>query len=170
MRTSTGGLRRWLADLGVEKGPSIRSLTFGNAPSGGAPATTVTIPYPRGTGSQVAYAYRDGRYFRSMGGGAHVDGATGAQLAYENVIVQFVTHEATNIVEDSLGSTSIRLNLFGGNRAIVFRDGQAFVGTWRSESRGDLPRFYDASGAEIPLKPGRTFFSIVPESYTINYQ
>lgn len=170
MRTSTGGLRRWLADWGVEKAPALRGFTFGPAPGGGATATAVTIPYPAGTGSQVAYAYRDGRYWRSMGGGPHVDGLTGGQLAFDNVVVQYVTHEATNIVEDSLGSTSIRLNLFGSNRAILFRDGQAFVGTWRSDSRGDLPRFYDASGAEIPLKPGRTFFSIVPESYTISYQ
>ena len=89
-----------------------------------------------------------------MSGGAHVDGNTGAQLAVDNVIVQYVPHQATDIVEDSLGSTSIRLDLFGSGQAIVFRDGQAFEGTWRSESRGDTPRFFDASGAEIPLKPG----------------
>ncbi len=65
-----------------------------------------------------------------------MDGNTGAQLALDNVIVQFVAHQATNIVEDSLGSTSIRLDLFGSGRVLVFRDGQAFEGTWRSESRG----------------------------------
>jgi hypothetical protein len=50
------------------------------------------------------------------------------------------------------------------------RDGQAFVGTWRSESRGDTPRFYDAQGAEIPLKPGKSWISVVPSTYTITYQ
>ena len=93
-----------------------------------------------------------------------------SQIGVENVIVQFVPHEATNIVEDSLGSTSIRLNLFGSGQAIVFRDGQAFVGTWRSDSRGDTPHFVDASGAEIPLKPGKTWISVVPLTYTIAYQ
>ena len=172
LRTDTSKLHRWLADWGVEKPASIRGFTFGNLPGGGAPATSISIPYPRATGSQVSYVYDagSGRYLRSLGGAAHVDGNTGAQLGLENVIVQVVTHEATNIVEDSLGSTSIRLNLFGSGSAILFRDGQAFVGTWRSDSRGDTPRFYDAQGNEIALKPGRSWISVVPDSYTIDYQ
>ena len=172
LRTSTGGLRRWLADWGVEKAPNMRSFIFGGTPGGGTTANSITIPYPAGTGSQVAYQYDggSGRYLRFMGGGAHTDGNTGAQLAVENVIVQIVTHEATNIVEDSLGSTSIRLNLFGSGGAIVFRDGQAFVGRWRSDSRGDLPRFFDQNGAEVPLKPGKSWISVVPPSYTVAYQ
>lgn len=172
LRTSTDQLRRWLADWGVEASPNLRGFTFGSAPGNGAPATAISIPYPSGTGSQVAYQYDggSGRYLRSMGGGAHVDGNTGAQVAVENVIVQVVAHEATNIVEDSLGSTSIRINLFGSGPAIVFRDGQAFVGTWRSESRGDTPRFYDGQGNEIALKPGKSWISVVPNTYTISYQ
>ncbi|MFN2202921.1 MAG: DUF3048 domain-containing protein [Caldilineaceae bacterium] len=169
LRTGTEKLRRWLADWGVEKPAAIRGFTFGKAPSGGEPGTSISIPYPNG---QAAFHYdsASGRYLRSMSGGAHVDGNTGTQLALENVIVQFVPHQATDIVEDSLGSTSIRLNLFGSGRAIVFRDGQAFEGTWRSESRGDTPRLYDAAGAEIPLKPGHTWISIVPVDYGVSYQ
>jgi hypothetical protein len=172
LRTDTAKLHRWLSDWGVEKAASLRGFTFGNLPAGGAPATAIAIPYPRATGSQVSYLYDpgSGRYLRSLGGVAHVDGNTGAQLAMENVIVQVVTHEATNIVEDSLGSTSIRLNLFGSGPAILFRDGQAFTATWRSDSRGDTPRFYDAQGNEIPLKAGKSWISVVPESYTVTYQ
>jgi uncharacterized protein YraI len=170
MRTSSDGARRWLADWGMEQPASIRGFTFGALPGGGAPAANIRIPYPGGSGSAYHYDPGSGRYRRSMGGVAHVDGNTGAQLAPENVIVQYVIHEATDIVEDSLGSTSIRLNLFGSGQAIVFRDGQAFAGTWRSESRGDTPRFYDQGGAEIPLKPGKTWISIVPGTYTISYQ
>ncbi|MBX3015887.1 MAG: DUF3048 domain-containing protein [Caldilineaceae bacterium] len=172
LRTSTGGLRRWLGEWGVEKAPNVRGYTFGGVPNGGVPATTIAIPYPASTGSQVRYQYEgsSGRYTRWLGGIPHVDGNSGGQLAVENVIVQVVTHEATNIVEDSLGSTSIRLNLFGSGPAILFRDGQAHVGSWRSESRGDLPRFFNAAGAEIPLKPGKSWISIVPPTYTVTYQ
>lgn len=170
LRTNTDQLRRWLADWGVEKAPSIRGFTFGGVPGGGVPAVSISIPYPSGTGSQVAYRYDGAAYLRSLGGAPHLDGNTGMQVAVENVIVQVAPHETTNIVEDSLGSTSIRLNLFGSGPAIVFRDGQAFVGAWRSESRGDTPRFYDSQGAEIPLKPGRSWISVVPSTYTISYQ
>jgi len=170
LRTGTDKLRRWLADWGVERPAAIRGFTFGGAPSGGQPAATISIPYPRGSQSAYGYDAGSGRYLRSLAGAAHVDGNTGAQIAVENVIVQMVTHQATDIVEDSLGSTSIRLDLFGSGRAIVFRDGMAFEGTWRSESRGDTPRFYDATGAEIPLKPGQSWISVVPPDYAIAYQ
>lgn len=172
LRTSTSGLRRWLGEWGVEKAPNLRGFTFGGAPGGGTPATVINVPYPAGTGCQVEYRYDggSGRYSRFMGGIAHTDGNSGAQLAVENVIVQVVSHEATNIVEDSLGSTSIRLNLFGSGRAIIFRDGQAFVGSWRSDSQGDLPRFFDQNGAELPLKPGKSWISVVPPDYTVSYQ
>ena len=121
VRTSTAGARRWLAEWGVEGATSVRGFTFGDVP-GGLPATNISIPYPGGSG--VTYTYGDGRYLRFMGGYAHVDGNTGGQLAVENVVVQYVPHEITDIVEDSLGSLSIRLNLFGSGRTIVFRDGR----------------------------------------------
>ncbi|NJN82193.1 MAG: hypothetical protein HC802_07890 [Caldilineaceae bacterium] len=172
LRTGVDKLRRWLADWGVEKPANLRGFTFGATPGGGAPATSIAIPYPAATGSQSGYRYDpgSGRYLRTMGGGAHVDGNSAAQLAFDNVLVQFVPHEATNIVEDSLGSTSIRLNLFGSGRALLFRDGQAFDLIWRSDSRGDMPRLYAADGQEVPLKTGRTWISIVPLDYTITYR
>ena len=166
VRTSTAGARRWLAEWGVEGATSVRGFTFGDAPAGST-ATSIAIPYPGGSG--VSYTYSDGRYLRFMGGYAHVDGNTRGQLALDNVVVQYVPHEVTNIVEDSLGSLSIRLNLFGSGRAIVFRDGIAVAGTWQSNSRGDTPRFFDGAGAEVALKPGRTWISVVPLSYSVQY-
>ncbi len=172
LRTSSAGLRRWLADWGVEQPAAVRGFSFGATPEGGVPATTVNIPYPRATASQVSYRYdpASGRYLRSLGDAPHLDGNSGAQVGVENVIVQYVPHETTDIVEDSLGSLSIRLNLFGSGRSIVLRDGVAYEGEWRSESRGDLPRFYAEDGREIPLKPGRTWVSVVPFDYGVSYQ
>ncbi|MBP7963996.1 MAG: DUF3048 domain-containing protein [Caldilineaceae bacterium] len=172
LQTSTAGLRAFLANTGTQRAPSLRGFTFGEVPGGGAPASQVNIPFPSVTGSQVAYAYDvgSGRFLRFMGGIAHVDGSSGAQLGFDNVVVQYVPHEVTDIVEDSLGSKSIRLNLFGSGRAIVFRNGLAFEGTWRSDSRGDTPRFFANDGSEIPLKPGKTWISVVPLNYSIAYQ
>ena len=172
LRTSTEGMRRWLADWGVEKAPGLRGFTFGNTPAGGAPASEISIPYPQATGSQVAYRYDagSGRYLRFLGGAPHLDGNSGSQLALDNVIVQYVPHETTDIVEDSLGSLSIRLNLFGSGRALIFRNGLGYEGTWQSNSGGDMPRFFDGEGQEIPLKAGKSWISVVPLTYAIAYQ
>lgn len=165
LRTSTAGLRAWLANNGLEQPASVRGFTFAGAAGGGVPATSINIPYPGG----VVFTYNGNRYLRSMGGTPHIDGNTGGQIAVENLVVQYVPHEVTDIVEDSLGSLSIRLNLFGSGRSIVFRDGQGYEGTWRSESRGDIPRFFKQDGGEIALKPGKTWIAVVPFSYSIGY-
>lgn len=169
VRTSMEGARRWLARWEVERAPAIRGFTFGPLPAGGVEALALSIPYPRG--SQVSYRYdaASGRYLRFLAGAAHTDGNTGAQLAVENVIIQYTPHEKTDIIEDSLGNTSIRISLFGRGKALLFRDGRLFEGSWQSESRGDTPRFYDAQGHEIPLKPGQSWISVVPFDYNIGY-
>lgn len=170
LRTDTAKLRRWLADWGAEKAASLRGFTFGSVPDGGQPAASIGVPYPGSSRASYRYDTARGQYLRFMGGSPHLDGNNGAQVGVENVVVQYVPHETTNIVEDSLGSLSIRLNLFGSGRAFLFRDGFAFEGVWRSESGGDMPRFVAADGRELPLKPGHTWISVVPQSYTISYQ
>ena len=172
LRTSEEMLRLWLADWVAEQPPSIQGFTFGGPAPGGASATTIQIPYPSVTASQVTYRYDagNGHYLRSLGGAAHRDSNNGQQIAVENVIVQYIPHTPVNIVEDAYGNLSLLVNPFGAGRAILFRDGLAFEGTWRNESSGELPRFFAADGVEIPLKAGQTWISVVPLTYEIAYR
>ncbi len=167
LRSDMEHLRKWTQDWGIEKPANLRGFTFGDLPSGGEPAAEINIPYVTRTGTQVRYLYSPnaGTYLRFMGDAPHLDANTGQQVGVENVIVQYVHHEVTDMVEDSLGSKGFRMNLFGSGKAILFRDGLAFPGTWRSQTQGDTPRFFDQSGNEVPLKPGHTWISIVPEDY-----
>ncbi len=167
LRTDMEHLRQWTQDWGIEKPANLRGFTFGDLPSGGQPAAEINIPYIKRTGTQVRYLYSPnaGTYLRFMGDAPHLDANTGQQVGVENVIVQYVHHEVTDMVEDSLGSKGFRMNLFGSGKAILFRDGLAFPVTWRSQTQGDTPHFFDQSGKEIPLKPGHTWISIVPEDY-----
>ncbi len=171
LNTSTDGLKKWLSNWDIETPGGLRGFTLGEAPGGGEPATSVEIAYPAVTGSNVRYAFdaASGTYLRFLGDDPHLDANTGVQVSVANVVVQVVPHEETEMVEDSLGNTGIRLNLFGSGEAIVFRDGQAFVGTWRSDNRGDTPHFYAADGSEISLKPGHTWVSIVPTLNDVSF-
>lgn len=172
LNTSADYLARWKSDWEIEEAASIRGFTFGDLPDGGETATAIEIPYTKATGSQVRYEYtaNGGRYLRYLDDDPHVDSDTGRQVAVENVLVQSVTHQVTDMVEDSLGNKGILLDLFEGGKAILFRDGKAFAGTWRSSLRGDMPHFFDQNGAEIPLKAGKTWISVVPNGFDVTYQ
>ena len=173
LHTSSALLRRWLAEWNVERVPLLQGFTFGWPAEGGAPASSIQIPYPSVTARQGAYRYDEGsgRYWRFLGGAAHLDANNGQQIAVENVIVQYISHNPVNIVEDSFGNLSLHIELFGTGRALVFRDGLAFEGSWRSSNNGgELPRFFSADVTEIPLKAGRSWISIVPLTYEIAYQ
>ncbi len=85
-----------------------------------------------------------------------VDRITEEQLAFSNVIVLFANYtEYTGVMHD----ISIWDNP-GGQRAIIFRDGQAYEATWATPSRQSPIRFYNQEGEVFPLKPGNTWIAI----------
>jgi hypothetical protein len=57
----------------------------------------------------------------------------------------------------------------GSGNAIVFKEGQAIVGTWKKTSNTALTRFYDASGKEITLVRGELFLQSVPIGTKVTY-
>ena len=106
-----------------------------------------------------------------MGAAAHNDAATGKQLSAANVVIQTVPHERTTYVEDSLGTTSIRIVTVGAGAATILRDGVAIRGRWQAGD-ANMPEFFDPAGKPIALKPGNTWFELVePETaVTISHQ
>ena len=58
----------------------------------------------------------------------------------------------------------------GSGDAVVFRDGKAITGTWKKASNTALTRFYDSSGAEIPLTRGEIFIQSVPIGTDVSYK
>ncbi|MDH7486594.1 MAG: DUF3048 domain-containing protein [Anaerolineae bacterium] len=167
MQTSTARLRRWLANWDVEMDPQLPGFVFSQAVPSGAPGQSVTIPFP----AQVTWTYdaASGRYLRAMGGVPHLDAATGQQLSAANVIIQTMPHEPTNYVEDSLGTTSIRIISVGEGAVTILRDGVSIRGTWQA---GDttMPQFFDAAGAPIALKPGNSWIEVVEPTLAVTVQ
>lgn len=161
----------WLTAQRESPRPRDRaSFTFSGTPpdfSSGA-AGTVRIPYPNGNGVEWRYDPGSGRYLRFQSGAAHVDQASGRQVSSENVIVLFAEHELTNIVEDSLGTLSVKIHLYGFGDVRVFRDAQVYEGTWRANDQSP-PRWFGAGERPILLKPGRTWIQVVRASDRISY-
>ncbi|RME97177.1 MAG: DUF3048 domain-containing protein, partial [Chloroflexi bacterium] len=158
----------YLAANGLDSpAPQIGFKFSQAAPPGGDPAPNIFIPYPRATSfTQWKYDPASGKYLRWVDGAALVDAADGSQIAASNVIVYFAEHEETDIVEDSNGGTSIRINMNGLGAAWFYRDGKQYKGTWQDDG-GRTPYFALPGGAPFPMKPGNTWVEVVPTYFKI---
>jgi hypothetical protein len=163
LHTSTDAIGSAARERGWVSGARYTALPFGDAPSPGNSAVQIALPFGPGV-SDVSYAYDPsaGAYVRSMGGFPHTDLSTGAPLSATNLLIVFAPHTETDIVEDSLGSRSIFIDLSAGGRAILLRDGQAFEGTWSLPDAHAFFELKDASGRPMLLKPGTTWIEVAP--------
>ena len=132
-------------------------------PDNAQPAATIEIPYSDQY-SDVSYDYdpKAGVYRRSILGEPHVDDLTGEQLTTPNVVVLYVNHAPTLIVEDVLGSQSVQIQLWEQGRMQLFRDGTVQEGTWMRPQREDPLVFMDEEMNALDLKPGPVWIEIVP--------
>ena len=168
--TSIADVRERLRVRGKEHAVDLRAFSFSpdipiSVPGG--QATRIDIPLPRT--STVAWTWDAGAgvYRRWVQGDAYTDLATGEQIGAENVIVIYAKHWESDIVEDSLGATSIGIALKGGERVQIFRDGRVLEGTWYRKDANRLFQFIDGNGNHIPLKPGQSWIQFVPTTYQL---
>ncbi len=130
-------------------------------------ANEVIIPYPRSTSlARWAYDADSGKYLRFTVGSPMM-AAGGEQIAASNVIIYFADHQETDIVEDSNGATSIRINLNGRGAAWLLRDGNILKGNWETDGTV-TPNFIFDDGSPMPLKPGNTWVQVVPLASAID--
>jgi hypothetical protein len=157
-------LQQYAADQGWATPPRYRGWQWSERPPRLAQrARSISIPYSPEY-SDVTYQYDSalGAYRRSMLGQAHVDDLTGEQLAADNVVVLYVNHVPTLIVEDALGSKSVEIQLWEQGRMQLFRDGTVQEGIWLRQEREDPLLFVDADMQPLALKPGNVWIQVVP--------
>ncbi len=167
MYTSVERLHAYLTARNLERGKLTSGYSFDATAPAGQPANSIHIPYPQLCVVDWAYDATSGRYLRTMQGAPHLEGLTGAQIGAENVIVFYTEHKKTDIVEDSLGSTAIDIVMTGEGRAQLLRDGVVQEVTWKRTAANEPILYYDATGAEVPLKPGQTWIQLVPVDYQV---
>jgi len=168
---SIAAVRKYMTDNKLEKAVTLKGFLFspeGAEPPKGQPALRMHIPYPATSTVDYTYDRNTGLYLRLVQGEPYLDELTGKQVGVANVIVQYVEHKSTNIVEDSLGSTAVNIITTGEGRVLIFRDGVVLEGLWRRAAISDFPEYLDAQGKPIPLKPGTSWVQFVPPSYKLD--
>lgn len=168
--TDTKTLWKAIEKRGWNSRQNLSGLVFAEEPpNGGSSATRLSIVY-HATYATAEYQYDPDRqaYWRSVVGEPHLDEITGEQIAVRNIVVLYVNHVETDIIEDELGAHSIEIQLWGEGRAVILRDGQAYEVKWIRHQRPDMLRYVDGEGRPFPLKPGNTWVQVVPLDFEIN--
>ncbi len=149
--------------------PGLHGTAFSaTVPANGSPARTVDIAY---RAENVRWFYEGGftRYARYADGEPHMDTVTEQQITAQNVVVLYVDHvEDRTIMEDEVagGHYSIEIQLWGEGPCDLFRDGQRFECRWSRADDFSMLTFKTPTGDLLPLKPGITWYQIVPYGFT----
>ncbi len=162
MYTSVEAVHAFLAKRGWEGDPGVTPLLFDESVPEGPPAEQVSIPYPGSSAVRWEYDEDTGLYRRSVAGTPHLDALTDEQITAANVVIVFAEHRATDIVEDNLGSTAIDIWLQDRGPAVICRDGVGLEVTWERVAKDEPLVFWDDDGEQVPLRPGQSWFQIVP--------
>jgi hypothetical protein len=170
--TSSSILWAVASERGInQKNVQLKGLTFNDsAPSGGKAATNIMVLYSKDYADSVwEYAPDVKAYKKSLVGKPLLD-ATNQQAQAANVVVIFAPHTETDIIEDSVGSHSIKIELTGRGRVVVFRDGQAYEGQWLRTEHNAMIRLVDANNQDMALKPGHSWFEVVPTEMKVEWK
>lgn len=165
-------LRSLAVERGIDRRPDFPSLmAFSEtvpAIKESTPASTLKIDYRASTcRAQWDYDEELERWKRSTAGQIHKDYLTSEQVTAANVVVVFANHIDAGFWEEMIGDTSnwklsVEIQIWGNGPALIFRDGQMLQGYWRRENREDMLTFWDGEGNPLPLKPGNSWFQLVP--------
>lgn len=108
--------------------------------------------------SWFEYNSEEGVYNRYQFEGPHIDEMNGKQLTCKNIIIQYVPYTIYD------GSSYLNLNVWDGGTGKYITNGKAIDITWKKDSQYGATRYYDASGEEIILNPGKTWVSVCQTS------
>ncbi|MCL2867340.1 MAG: DUF3048 domain-containing protein [Clostridia bacterium] len=135
-------------------------------PSKGKKALSVTLNWPNAEySSKFFYDEYSCQYFRSnVKDVPYTDDKTYEQIAFANVIVQRVK------VSYAAGGAQPNVQCVGKGNADIFIGGMYIAGYWTRTGMDQRTIFFDDKGNELKLLRGKTFISMMPVSYTVEYQ
>lgn len=111
--------------------------------------------------SMLQYNSKTNTYDYYEYGSAHVDAEDGQVLSFKNVILQ----EASFTQLDTHGYMIYNVIGYMPSQAATgyyITDGQAIPITWYKNGDTAITKYYDSTGQEIKLNPGKTYIGIIP--------
>lgn len=127
----------------------------------GTDASTVAVKYGIG-GKTNTLRYDDaaGQYTLTQFGTTYIDGNTGKEVTFSNVLVLFADCRTT-------GTSHVFHTLTGENRGYLLQGGQMAPIRWHREHEAAPFTYTLEDGSPILLKPGKTYIAVVPANSTV---
>ena len=129
--------------------------------AGNAPANYISVPYSPHFSPEFIYNPDDKLYYRKQFGGAHLDGATGEQLSFGNVLVIFAQYNNT-------GGNNIFCELTGTGFGFYINGGKYLTIRWRKDTRDGEMRLFNLDHSDLYLNPGKSFICVTSTAYNKN--
>lgn len=120
----------------------------------GSDAYAMQTSYPNSR-TWFEYDASSGLYKRFHYKKEHVDGETGEQLAFTNVIFQFVPGRVID------GKGRMEFDTVGSGKAIYFTGGKRADITWKKDSLESSTHFYSENGDQLVMNTGKTSICII---------
>jgi len=154
------------ASEGNGERPVLEGMAFHPAAPEGAAGTAayVDLRY-RTTRVEWHYESNTGLYYRTQDGMRHFDFNTQQQITTANVVILYADHQETDIIESQFEggiNWSLQITLMGEGTAILCRDGQRYDGHWVRNAQYNVIGLRTHDGQILYLKPGVTWFQVVP--------
>ncbi|HKM00175.1 MAG TPA: DUF3048 domain-containing protein [Mobilitalea sp.] len=124
-------------------------------------ANKITIDFSGYNTPYLKYNSEDKLYYRYQFGEVHKDSNTGKQLAFKNIIVQFVKEWDI----DKNDYQTMDIEDASGKGYYITNNGKVDI-TWKKKEASRWMRYYDAAGNELTINPGKTFIAIFPNNRT----
>jgi len=150
-----------LFQLSTSKGWSSSNFTSFKRSKKEAPlqtpvAKTITVPVSTGLFAvNFDWDPATNTYLRSQGGAAHID-REGGRIAPKVVVVLQVPHD---VIRDS--NNYSYPNVIGSGKAWLFQNGSASEINWAKSADNQQIKLTDATGVEVELNAGQTWFSAI---------
>lgn len=127
----------------------------------GSSAEKVSLKFSGYASPYFKYDSGDKLYYRYQYNAKHIDSNTKKQLTFKNIIIQFV--KEWNI--DRKGYQTMDLANASGS-GFYISNGQGIPITWKKNEAKSWMRYYDKSGKELTINPGKTYIALFPKNRT----
>lgn len=121
----------------------------------------VTFQFSSYTSPYFIYDETDKLYYRYQFGSKHIDKNTKNQLAFKNIIVQFVKQWTL----DKKGYQSMDIENSSGTGYYI-SNGKMVDITWKKNESKKEMCYYNTEGKELTINPGKTYIAIFPNHHT----